>query len=39
VIVSGDEDLLILNPFEQVPIVPSERFLALLDAGEPHSRQ
>ena len=39
VIVSDDEDLLILNPFEQVPIVPPERFLALLDAGEPHSRQ
>lgn len=31
VIVSGDEDLLILHPFEGIPIVPPRTFLELLD--------
>lgn len=31
VIVSGDEDLLVLNPFEEIPIVPPRTFLELLD--------
>ncbi len=30
VIVSGDEDLLTLNPFEHIPIVTPVRFLAML---------
>jgi putative PIN family toxin of toxin-antitoxin system len=30
IIVSGDEDLLILNPFEDIPIVPPRDFLARL---------
>jgi len=31
VIVSGDEDLLTLSPFERIPIVSPARFLAMLD--------
>ena len=31
VIVSGDDDLLVLNPFEAIPIVVPYDFLALLD--------
>jgi len=31
VIVSGDEDLLALSPFEHIPIVSPARFLAMLD--------
>ncbi len=31
VIVTGDDDLLVLNPFEGIPIVTSAAFLALLD--------
>ncbi len=31
VIVSGDDDLLVLNPFEDIPIVVPYDFLALLD--------
>ena len=31
VIVSGDEDRLILNPFDAIPIVPPDRFLAMLE--------
>jgi putative PIN family toxin of toxin-antitoxin system len=34
VIVSGDEDLLALNPFERNPIVTPARFLARLDEGD-----
>lgn len=34
VIVSGDEDLLTLNPFERIPIVTPARFLARLDEGD-----
>jgi predicted nucleic acid-binding protein len=30
VIVSGDEDLLVLNPFEGIPIVGPAEFLAML---------
>ncbi len=33
VIVSGDNDLLILGSFERIPIVSPARFLAMLDAG------
>jgi putative PIN family toxin of toxin-antitoxin system len=32
VIVSGDEDLLVLHPFRNIPIVTPVRFLAMLDA-------
>ena len=35
VIVSGDEDLLVLHPFEGIPIVPSRAFLELLDGSTP----
>jgi putative PIN family toxin of toxin-antitoxin system len=35
VIVSGDEDLLTLSPFERIPIVSPARFLAMLDARWP----
>jgi putative PIN family toxin of toxin-antitoxin system len=31
VIVSGDEDLLVLHPFEGIPIVPPHAFLHMLD--------
>ena len=34
VIVSGDEDLLALHPFERIPIVAPARFLAMLDRGD-----
>ncbi|MBK9091584.1 MAG: putative toxin-antitoxin system toxin component, PIN family [Anaerolineae bacterium] len=34
VIVSGDEDLLTLTPFANIPIVSPARFLALLDRAE-----
>ena len=34
VIVSGDEDLLTLTPFTNIPIVSPARFLALLDRTE-----
>ena len=34
VIVSGDEDLLTLDPFERIPIVTPARFLARLDEGD-----
>ena len=34
VIVSGDEDLLTLHPFERIPIVAPARFLAMLDKGD-----
>ena len=34
VIVSGDEDLLTLHPFERIPIVTPARFLAMLDKGD-----
>ena len=33
VIVTGDEDLLVLNPFEGIPIVGSAEFLEMLDKG------
>lgn len=33
VIVSGDEDLLVLHPFEGIPIVRLGAFLAMLSAG------
>ena len=33
VIVSGDEDLLVLNPFEGIPIVGPAGFLAMLAQG------
>ena len=33
-IVSGDEDLLALNPFERIPIVAPAHFLAMLDRGD-----
>lgn len=36
VIVSGDEDLLVLSPFEGVPIVGPAAFLAMLEQGPPH---
>ena len=32
VIVSGDQDLLVLNPFDGIPIIPPGRFLQALDA-------
>ncbi len=32
VIVSGDEDLLVLDPFEGIPIIPPAEFLRSLDA-------
>jgi putative PIN family toxin of toxin-antitoxin system len=32
VIVSGDQDLLVLDPFYGIPIVPPGRFLEMLDA-------
>jgi putative PIN family toxin of toxin-antitoxin system len=31
VIVSGDDDLLTLNPYASIPIVSAGRFLAMLD--------
>ncbi len=31
VIVSGDEDLLVLHPFREIPIVTAAQFLAMLD--------
>ena len=31
VIVSGDEDLLVLNPYEQIPIVEPYKFIQMLD--------
>jgi hypothetical protein len=31
VIVSGDEDLLVLHPFPDIPIVTPAQFLAMLD--------
>lgn len=31
VIVSGDDDLLVLSPFEGIPVITPARFLALLD--------
>ena len=34
VLVSGDKDLLVLDPFEGIPIVEPWRFLELLSAGE-----
>ena len=34
VIVSGDEDLLTLHPFERIPIVAPARFLAMMDKGD-----
>jgi len=34
VIVSGDEDLLVLSPFEGIPIVGPAAFLSMLDAAE-----
>ena len=34
VIVSGDEDLLTLHPFERIPIVTPARFLAMMDKGD-----
>jgi putative PIN family toxin of toxin-antitoxin system len=33
VIVSGDQDLLVLHPFAGIPIVPPAAFLQMLDAG------
>lgn len=33
VIVTGDDDLLVLNPFEGIPIVGSAEFLELLNSG------
>ena len=33
VIVTGDDDLLVLNPFEGIPIVAPAAFLALLDTN------
>ncbi len=32
VIVSGDQDLLVLNPFAGIPILPPVRYLQMLDA-------
>jgi putative PIN family toxin of toxin-antitoxin system len=34
VIVSGDEDLLVLHPFAGIPILPPAAFLRMLDAEE-----
>ena len=34
VIVSGDEDLLVLHPFAGIPILPPVAFLRMLDAAE-----
>ena len=34
VIVSGDQDLLVLNPFSGIPIIPPSHFLQMLDAEE-----
>ena len=34
VIVSGDQDLLVLNPFAGIPIMPPSRFLQILDAED-----
>jgi hypothetical protein len=34
VIVSGDEDLLVLDPFAGIPILPPAAFLRMLDAEE-----
>ena len=31
VIVSGDQDLLVLHPFKGIPIIPSAQFLQMLD--------
>ena len=38
VIVSGDEDLLTMNPFSGIPIITPRAFLHMLDAGEEKSR-
>ena len=38
VIVSGDEDLLTMNPFPGIPIITPRAFLHMLDAGEERSR-
>lgn len=38
VVVSGDDDLLVLDPFEGIPIVSPGRFLALLDESVKASR-
>ena len=35
VIVSGDEDLLVLHPFAGIPILPPVAFLRMLDAAKP----
>jgi putative PIN family toxin of toxin-antitoxin system len=37
VIVTGDADLLIMNPFSGIPIIPPRAFLHMLDAGESSS--
>jgi putative PIN family toxin of toxin-antitoxin system len=34
VIVSGDEDLLVLHPFAGIPILPPAAFLRMLDAAQ-----
>lgn len=34
VLVSGDEDLLVLHPFQDIPIVPPIDFLTMLDEAE-----
>ena len=34
VIVSGDQDLLVLHPFGGIPIIPPVAFLRRLDAGK-----
>ncbi len=34
IIVSGDDDLLVLNPFEGIPIVVPADFLAMLDQND-----
>jgi putative PIN family toxin of toxin-antitoxin system len=34
VIVSGDQDLLVLHPFRDIPILPPAAFLQMLDAEE-----
>jgi uncharacterized protein len=38
VIVSGDDDLLVLNPFEGIPIVRPAEFLTMLDADAADGR-
>jgi putative PIN family toxin of toxin-antitoxin system len=34
VVVSGDQDLLVLHPFRDIPILPPAAFLQMLDAEE-----